>query len=172
MFSQTKLELVPSIRVAGLLTLPCLASLILILLADIPLLFTLLLLGLQLYISYQCISKHAFLTSPNSIFSIQINTDTVYLEDKTGRRYIATLLPKSVIHPIFSLLSFDCEPIITDAKSIKSQDKYGSIYCLKPIYYFLKNRICANPRRHLFICRYNAANLSAYRRSRVWFKFS
>ena len=172
MFNQTKLELLPSIRVACFLALPCLASLVLILLADIPIIFTVLLVFIHIYISYHCISKYAFLASADSICSIHIENSIVYLEDKMGYRYIATLLPKSFIHPIFSLLSFKCEPIMTDVKSANKKYNYDSLTHLDAIFYFFKHRIFSSPRRHLFICRYNTSNSSAYRRARVWFKFS
>ena len=157
MFNQVSLELFPSLRVAGLVSIPCLASLGLILLADIPFFITLILLAIHLIITYRCIRLFGLLNTPSSISIIELQNNQVYLKDTEGIRFKAQLISKGFIFPSFSLLSFECE---------KGQTESGLMH-LK-----IKNRILGKPRRHLFICRYNAFNSNEYRRLRVWFKFS
>lgn len=187
MFNQTKLELVPSIRVALLISIPCLASLILILLADIPLSITLLFIIAHIFISYLCITQFALLTRPQSICSIHVENTTVYLQDKSGKRYIAKPLKKNIIHQKLCLLSFHCEQIAADTSTSNPQTTQKIILTesdtfsssaenlasrLKKLYAKLLNRMVLKPRRHLVMCSYNTTNSSAYRRIRVWFRFS
>lgn len=175
MFNQARLELVPSIKLAGLITVPCLASLMLIMLADIPSLATLLLVLLHTFISYKCISTYGLLKSPTSITIIELHNKDIYLEDVQGNRYLGKLMSKSFIFPAFCLLSFDCKHL-SQKESSSNKNSNDNIFMpsvfSKYIDRFRRFRIFLKPRRHLFICRYNAHNLNAYRRLRVWFKFS
>lgn len=157
MFNQVNLELFPSVRVASLISLPCLASLGLILLADIPLFVTLTLLAIHVIITYRCIRLFGLLNTPSSVSLIELQHNNVYLEDNQGNRFNAKLISKGFIFPSFSLLSFECEKEPAEPEFSHSK---------------IKDRFMRKPRRHLFICRYNAPNSNAYRRLRVWFKFS
>lgn len=193
MFSQANLELKPSIRVAILLSIPCIATLILILAAQIPFIISLLLVCIHLSLSYKFITKFALLSSTSSIKFIQANKQTIYLKDKCGRCYIAKSLGNKTLHPAFTLLSFDCEKskensgqveVIPDeltANTGKSTEiisssiiNQKSIFPQKLRCYtqnFIRGIIILKNRRHLIICRYNAVNSSDFRRIRVWFRF-
>ena len=191
MFSPNSLALTSSIKVSGLIAIPCLASLLLIVFAEIPLLFTLAFVLIHIFISYQSISLLGFLSKPSSISLIEVLNNKLYLQDQQGHRYTAELISKSFIFPSFSLLSFECEKIQKEPKStaICLETSQLSQAILSPTdtlildrslvfkffqepYKLIRARILLKPRRHVFICRYNAANSSAYRRIRVWLKFS
>lgn len=195
MSSQTKLALKPSIRVAIFLSTPCIATLILILSAKTPILITIILACFHIVISYQFISKIALLSSPFSIISIHLDNKSIYLEDKLGRRFIAKPLEKNIIYPAFTLLSFECESVNNLSMQTNPTNKADSlnqaqtteiittdyrgklsdhsiIDSLESIKDHIKTRFLSKNRRHLFICRYNAVNSSAFRRIRVWFKFN
>tara|TARA_R110001592_G_scaffold138511_5_gene357746 strand:+ start:45143 stop:45586 length:444 start_codon:yes stop_codon:yes gene_type:complete len=145
--------------------------------------------------SYRFISNVALLASPLSIQILQIKNQSIYLEDKSGRRFVAKPLKNTLIHPTFSLLSFDCEPINDLSFQTKSAQNKNSPYqsssteiihiasldkttntktrtILEKIQHFLPKRILSENRRHLIICRYNAVDSSAFRRIRVWLKFN
>lgn len=193
MFSQANLELKPSIRVAILSSIPCIATLVLILAAQIPFIISILLLCLHLTLSYKFISQIALLSSPSSIRFIQTNEQNIYLEDNSGRCYTAKLLGNKTLHPAFTLLSFDCEK--SEENSVQVEDipdellvnhdpgteiistnviNQKSIFPKKLRCYtqdFIRKAIILKNRRHLIICRYNAANSSDFRRIRVWFRF-
>jgi hypothetical protein len=194
-FNQNRLELKPSFRVAILLSIPCIAALLLIISAKIPVSISLIIVGIHLYLSYQFISRIALLASPFSIQFLQIDNQNIYLVDKCGRRYIARHLEKNIIHPAFSLLSFECDPL----NSLASQTQPTEINAgleqmttteifttdlindssgislrslLEAIRDFFSTKIPPKNRRHLFICRYNVVDASAFRRVRVWLKFN
>ena len=194
MFSQVSLELKPSIRVAILLSIPCIASLILIILAQIPFIILIPLVCIHLILSYRFISNMAFLSFPSSIKCLEINEQAIFLEDKRGQRYIATPSGKNILYQAFSLLSFVCEKSnslpaqtdVTQAKSKQYQESDTEIISTnfdRPRSGFITNKLYINSqslirknflfknRRHLFICRYNAVNSSDFRRVRVWFRF-
>jgi hypothetical protein len=194
-FNQNRLELRPSFRVAILLSTPCIAALILIISAKIPVFISLTCVGIHLYLSYQFISRIALLASPFSIQFLQIDNQNIYLEDKCGRRYIAWPLEKNIIHPAFSLLSFECEPLNNLPSQTKSAENYMNFEqittteifttdainnssakslrnLLESISEFFSTGILSKNTRHLFICRYNAVDLSVFRRIRVWLKFN
>mgnify|MGYP003638948590 FL=1 len=194
MFSQANLELKPSIRVAILLSIPCIATLILILVAQIPFIILIILVCLHLTLSYKFISKFALLNTPSSIKVVQIIQQHIFLEDKSGQRYLATPLAKNIIHPTFSLLSFDCiktnnltaqgDEIEDEFKlypesnsEIMHTDTINKNTDLLPyklinlVHDYISTTFLCNNRRHLFICRYNAVNSSAFRRVRVWLRF-
>jgi len=156
-FNQVRLELFPSLRVAGLISLPCLASLGLTLLADIPFFIALTLFVIHLIVTYRCIRLFGLLNTPSSVSIIELRNNEVYLEDNQGNRFNAKLISKGFIFPSFSLLSFECKKEPTESEFSHSK---------------IKNRFMGKPRRHLFICSYNALNSNEYRRLRVWFKFS
>lgn len=184
MFNQTRLEIKPSIRVAILLSIPCIASLILILAAQIPLFIFITLISFHLYLSYHIITKLALLSSPHSITTLVIENQTIFLEDQNGTRFTAKSLEKSIIFPVFTLLSFDCEeafdsnlktvPITEFFTAEKYKSSAGNLirYSLGIISKLFNKTFLYKNRRHLFICRYNAANPIAFRRVRVWFKFN
>jgi hypothetical protein len=194
-FNQNRLELKPSFRVAILLSIPCIAALLLIISAKIPVFISLIIVGIHLYLSYQFISRIALLASPFSIQFLQIDNQNIYLEDKSGRRYIARPLEKNIIHPAFSLLSFECDPLnsldsqtqpaeidagleqmttteIFTTDLINNSSGKSTRSLLEAIRNFSGTKIPPKNRRHLFICRYNAVDSSAFRRVRVWLKFN
>ena len=194
MFSQNRLELKPSFRVAIVLSVPCIASLILIISAQIPVFISFILICIHLYLSYKFVARTALLTSPASIQSLQIDNQTIYLDDKSGRRFIARPLEKNILHPTFSLLSFECDqlnsvpvhskPVEVDAnfeqvntteffstKQFNDSSNHTFKSILVSIRALLNTKILSKNRRHVFICRYNAVDLNAFRRARVWFKF-
>lgn len=174
MFNQANLEILPSIRVASVLSLPFIAALTLILLANIPIVVTVLLCILLLGLFYHFISNYILLTRSNAINRIELFGDTVYLEDKQGQRYNANLLPNCFIHRKCCLLSFQCEPLAAK-KNLHIPpaplSNYRRFNRLSTFFQFIRNRVPTSPRRHLFICRYNIRNVNEYRRLRVWFKF-
>lgn len=194
MFNQTKLELKPSIRVAVLLLIPCIATLILILTSQIPFFISFILTCLHLIVSYQVITQFALLRLPSSIIYLEINNKVIYLEEKSGQRYTATPFGKNIIHPVFSLLSFDCnksndlldqtdndehidelnpnsttEIIDNNIDDLTSDTTLQKI--LAHIDGYISKIFLSKNRRHLFICRYNAVNSSAFRRVRVWLRY-
>lgn len=195
MFSPIKLELKPSIRVAIFFSIPCLATLVLILTADIPPLFTFLFVCIHLLLSYKIISKLALLSLPSSIQSVRVDKKAIYLEDKSGQLYIAKPVGKNIIHPTFSLLSFDCiESTTSTPKIIEEEcdlalqqksttetingniiDQNSNLFIDKLLsfkQYSIDRVFLFKNRRHLFICRYNTDNSRAFRQVRVWLKFN
>ncbi len=195
MFNQAKLQLRPSFRVAILLSIPCIATLILILSADIPVIFTISFCLIHTYVSYVFIANIALLSSTNSIQSIEVADNKIYLEDKSGRRFLAQLYGKNILFPTFSLLSFKCEELKNiSTSSPRSNENSSKIIIsdtetrflartshfpilrskllLEKIHTFKKDRFLSKSKRHLFICRYNATNPTAFRRIRIWLKFN
>ncbi len=195
MFNPTKLELKPSISVATVLAIPCIATLILIISVQLPIAFVLPLVCVHLFLSYRFISTVALLSLPRSIQAIQIENQQIYLVDKGNQRFLAQPVGKSIIHPLFTFLSFECEHLtapLTIQKSLQNSPALGAeesneiiditdngeivsnIHSSKTasLLSYFRNRFHGKNTRHLIICKYNALNSSAFRRLRVWLKFN
>lgn len=169
MFNQTNLQLKPSLPLALILGTPFLSALVLFILISLPLIGTTLLVSLSGLCGYYFLNRYAFLSDQRSIICVESSHSQIFLTDRSGQRYLAIPLSDAIIHPWFSLLSFECEAL-EEKQTIQHNLSFAAL--IESLGRRIPSLFIRKEIRHVIICRYNVSCLSEYRRLRVTLNFS
>lgn len=193
MFNQTRLELKPSPRLAIILSIPCFASLALVICSKLPVFVTALIICIYCLVIYRLITRYCLLKSEKSISLIEIRSNKIYLQNKKGLRYQAKPLKNNIIYPCFTLLSFECIALPSERKAyildrptnserqtnrqtVLFKRYIEALYLNSIFFNRLKSALSPklpwhNDRQTILLSRYNVMSLRDFRRIRVWLKF-
>jgi len=106
-FSQINLRLVPSTLVGATISVPILASVLLIASLALPAYISAIIIGLNLWILHYHLTLLSRLSRPGSIVRIQMSKQAITLHDASGNEIPARLREDSFISRWFCILQFE-----------------------------------------------------------------